>query len=71
MAEPDVRIEIGFDGGLILGMKLALDEWSKLEAAVNAGEGVVAVVGEDMTYHVDVSKISYVKHEARFGKVGF
>jgi hypothetical protein len=26
---------------------------------------------ENATYHVDVSKISYVKHEAHVGRVGF
>ena len=26
---------------------------------------------DDATYHVDVSKVSYVKHETHVGRVGF
>ena len=26
---------------------------------------------DDTTYHIDVSKVGYVKHEAHVGRVGF
>ena len=38
MAEADVRVEMGFEGGLILSMKLAQVEWAKLETALDTGE---------------------------------
>ena len=43
-----------------------------LESALQSGSGVVQFSGDDAsTYHVDVSKISYVKHETHLGRVGF
>jgi hypothetical protein len=72
MAEDVSRVELGFDSGLIVITKLESSEWSKLEAALDAGSGVVKVSAPDATtYHVDVSKIGYVKHEAHVGRVGF
>ena len=68
----DQRVEIGFEGGLILVMRLAAGEWAKLEAALDAGEGHRDALGPDeSTYHMDVSKVCYVKHEAHAGRVGF
>jgi hypothetical protein len=73
MAAADVsRVEIGFDGGLIVITKIAAKEWAGLEATLKSGKGVATFSGdENSTYHVDVSKISYVKHEAHVGRVGF
>jgi hypothetical protein len=73
MAAADVsRVEIGFDGGLIVITKIAAKEWAGLEETLKSGKGVVTFSGdENATYHVDVSKISYVKHEAHVGRVGF
>jgi hypothetical protein len=65
------RVEIGFDGGLIISAKLADEEWAKLEAALSAGSGIVAFTGEDTGHHVDVSKVCYVRREIRVGRVGF
>jgi hypothetical protein len=72
MAEDVTRVEIGFDGGLIVITKIAPEEWAALESALQSGSGVVKFSGDDAsTYHVDVSKISYVKHETHLGRVGF
>jgi hypothetical protein len=72
MADDVSRVEIGFDGGLIVITKIAAKEWAGLEAALKAGKGVVTFAGDDdATYHVDVTKVSYVKHEAHVGRVGF
>ena len=72
MAADVSRVEIGFDGGLIVITKIAAKEWAGLEAALKAGKGVVTFAGDDdATYHVDVTKVSYVKHEAHVGRVGF
>jgi hypothetical protein len=73
MAAVDVsRVEIGFDGGLIVITKIAAKEWAGLEETLKSGKGVATFSGdENATYHVDVSKISYVKHEAHVGRVGF
>jgi hypothetical protein len=72
MAAEVSRVEIGFDGGLIVITKIAAKEWASLEEALKAGKGVVTFAGEEnATYHVDVSKVSYVKHEVHVGRVGF
>jgi hypothetical protein len=72
MADELSRVELGFDSGLIVITKLDGGEWAKLEAALEAGKGVVKLSApDDTTYHVDVSKVAYVKREAHVGRVGF
>ena len=72
MAEEKSRVEIGFDGGLIVVTKLTVEEWSKLEQALERRSEGVRLIGEDETeFHVDPSKVSYVKREAGGGRVGF
>jgi hypothetical protein len=52
--------------------KVSAAEWATLEKALESGGGVVRFAGDDEAiYHVDVSKISYVKHESHVGRVGF
>ena len=65
------RVEIGFDGGLIISAKLPDLEWGRLETALAAGTGFVEFTAEDTGHHVDVSKICYVRREMHVGKVGF
>jgi len=72
MADDMSRVELGFDSGLIVITKLDAAEWAKLEAALDAGNGIVQIAApDDTTYHIDVSKVGYVKHEAHVGRVGF
>ena len=72
MADDMSRVELGFDSGLIVITKLDAAEWAKLEAALDAGKGIVRIAApDDTTYHIDVSKVGYVKHEAHVGRVGF
>ncbi len=71
MTDGETRIEIGFQGGLILSLKLAPSEWAKLEAGLAAGDDRVAVEGEDATTHIQLGKICYVKHEPYVGRIGF
>jgi hypothetical protein len=65
------RVEIGFEGGLIISAKVPEAEWAKLEAALSGGGGKVSFTAEETTYYVDVSKVSYVRREAHVGRVGF
>ena len=71
MADADHRVEIGFEGGLILAIKLSGDQAAALEAAVGGGEGRVELSNEEAAYVVDAGKICYVKHESHVGKIGF
>jgi hypothetical protein len=65
------RVEIGFDGGLIISAKVPDEEWAKLEAALSGGGGMVTFRAEDTDHHVDIAKVCYVRREAHVGRVGF
>jgi hypothetical protein len=65
------RVEIGFDGGLIISAKVADAEWAKVESGLAAGNGMVSFNAEDTDHHVDISKICYVRREAHVSRVGF
>ena len=72
MAADVARVEIGFDGGLIVITKIAAKEWTGVEEALKSGKGVVTFAGdENATYYIDVSKISYVKHKSHVSRVRF
>ena len=72
MSDEQTRVEIGFDGGLIVVTKLAASEWKKLEAALEGKAGTVQLTGEDdLVIYVEPSKVSYVKRELNVGRVGF
>lgn len=72
MPEEKTRVEIGFDGGLIVVTKLTADEWAKLEQALERRSEGVRLIGEDETeFHVDPSKVAYVKRDSSGGRVGF
>jgi len=67
-----VRIEIGFDGGQVLGAIVDVETVDGLERALSTGEdGSLALDVEDGRYTVAVSRIVYVKRFAREGRVGF
>jgi hypothetical protein len=67
----DMRVELGFDGGLIVSMRLDGGEWDRLRSQLEQGTGSVTVTYEEGTCYVDVSKVSYTKCEQYVGKVGF
>jgi hypothetical protein len=71
MADADHRVEIGFEGGLILAIKLTDEQAATLKAAVGGGAGRVELSGEEAEFVVDAGKICYVKHESHVGKIGF
>lgn len=71
MSEDLVRVEIGFDGGLIVSMKLSASQWTSLEQAIRSGSGTVEATSDEAAYLIDVAKISYVRRESHVGRVGF
>ena len=73
MAESEkVRIEIGFDGGQILGALVSSEDADRLQRHLQAGgNGVVEFEGEDGPCLVSVARIAYVKRLSREAKVGF
>jgi hypothetical protein len=67
-----VRIEIGFDGGQIMGALVDAGAVDRLEQALASGEeGSLGLEVEDGRYTVALRRIVYVKRFAREGRVGF
>lgn len=72
MAEERVRIEIGFDGGAILGAQVSPGDADALQRKLEAGgDGTVSLEIEDGTCVVVCSRVLYLKRFARESRVGF
>ena len=72
MADERVRIEVGFDGGQIMGAVVLADGADALERALSGGgETSVAVDAEDGRYTVRIDRVVYLKRFARESRVGF
>ena len=67
-----IRIEIGFDGGQIMGALVEAGAVDRLEQALSSGEdGSLSLEVEDGRYTVALRRIAYVKRFSREGRVGF
>jgi hypothetical protein len=72
MAEERVRIEIGFDGGQIMGAYVELSGADALERALDENrDGSLALEAEDGRYTVALRRVVYLKRFSREGRVGF
>jgi hypothetical protein len=73
VAEGDrVRVEIGFEGGQVIGGFVAIANADELERALHEdGPRVIVLDTEDGPYHVVVPKVSYFRRFARSSRVGF
>ncbi len=67
-----VRIEIGFDGGQIMGAIVEPGTADALEEALGSGQdGSFTIDVEDGRYTVALRRIVYIKRFSREGRVGF
>jgi hypothetical protein len=67
-----IRIEVGFDGGQIMGATVLAQTADELERAVGAGAGPsLAIDADDGRYTLRVDRIVYLKRFARESRVGF
>ena len=72
MAEDRVRIEIGFDGGQIMGAVVETDTVDELERSLGQStDGSFAIESEDGRYTISLRRIVYVKRFTREARVGF
>jgi len=72
MADERVRIEIGFEGGQLVGTFVESVSAEQLESALHKdGPRVVVLETEDGPLHVVVPSVAYFKRFARSGRVGF
>jgi hypothetical protein len=67
-----VRIELGFEGGQVIGGFVDPASADQLEKALHEdGPRVVVLDSEDGPYHVVVPRVSYFKRFSRASRVGF
>lgn len=73
MAENErVRVEIGFEGGQVIGGFVEPSSADELEHALHSdGPRVVVLDLEDGRYHVVVPRVSYFRRYNRASRVGF
>ena len=72
MADERVRVELGFEGGQVIGGFVDAASADQLEKAVHEdGPRVVVLDSEDGPYHVVVPRVSYFKRFSRASRVGF
>ena len=72
MAEQRVRIEIGFDGGQVMGSFVTDQAADELERALAGNpDGGFSFEAEDGRYTVSLRRVVYVKRYSREARVGF
>jgi hypothetical protein len=72
MADERVRVEIGFEGGQVIGGFVAQSSADQLERALHEdGPRVIVLETEDGPYHVVVPRVSYFRRFSRASRVGF
>jgi hypothetical protein len=66
------RIEIGFQGGDVLSIRVPAEDADALDAALRTRDDAVCELrGEDGRFLVVLSQVRYVKRYAREARVGF
>jgi hypothetical protein len=67
-----VRIELGFEGGQVIGGFVDAANADELQRALHEdGPRVVVLETEDGPYHVVVPRVSYFRRFSRASRVGF
>jgi hypothetical protein len=67
-----VRIEIGFEGGDVLAVRVSTGEADALDASLRAREDTVCELNaEDGRFLIALTRVLYVKRYAREARVGF
>jgi hypothetical protein len=66
------RVEIGFQGGEVVSVRVPVEDADALDAALKARDDAVCELrGEDGRFLVVLSRVLYVKRYAREARVGF
>lgn len=67
-----VRVEVGFQGGQVIGTFVTLVSADQLERALHEdGPRVVVLDTEEGPYHVVVPEVAYLRRFNRASRVGF
>jgi hypothetical protein len=72
LADDRVRIEIGFDGGQVMGAVVETGTVDELERSLGQNtDGAFAIESEDGRYTISLRRLVYVKRFTREARVGF
>jgi hypothetical protein len=72
VASERVRIEVGFQGGQVIGVFVSLESADALEQALHKDSARVIVLDtEEGPYHVVVPEVAYLRRFNRASRVGF
>jgi hypothetical protein len=72
LAEERVRIELGFDGGQVMGALVTVQTADDLEHALGqSNDGAFPLEAEDGRYTISLRRVVYVKRFTREARVGF
>ena len=65
------RVDIGFQGGSVLSLRVAEAEYKSLKDALGGSERWHEVESEDATVTIDLSQVIYVRLDTERDRVGF
>ena len=67
-----IRVDIGFEGGQVLSLRLKPGSFEALKKALGKGDtGWHEVESEDSLVSVDLARIVYIRQDSDDHKVGF
>jgi len=67
---PDIKIEIGFDGGQTLTMTVAEEAADELQRGVGT-DGSATIEADDGRYTFALKRVTYLRRLTRESRVGF
>jgi hypothetical protein len=65
------RLDIGFDGGQVLAIRVTGDEYSSLRKALGKGEGWHQLKTQDSDITLNLDEVVYVRLDTEEQRVGF
>ena len=65
------RVDIGFQGGQVLAVKVSPEEHDSLRKALASGEGWHDLRTQDSEVALDLSQVVYVRQDTEADHVGF
>ncbi len=65
------RVDVGFQAGPVLGLRLQEAEYEKLRGALSGNDRWLEIDAEDATVSLDLSQVIYVRLDTESGRVGF
>jgi hypothetical protein len=65
------RVDVGFQGGSVLSLRVTEDENRSLQGALGGSERWHEIESEDATVTIDLAQVIYVRLDTERDRVGF